>query len=361
MDGWRATVLALGAALPAAAGPAPAAAGRPVRSRAPAARPSSPWRPSRTCSISLLTGSAYATQILGLMQDGLVEMGEDLEFHPRIASDWTFAPDSLSVTFRLRPWVWSDGAPLTSRDVAASFALLIDPVVASPRRGGLANVAAVTSLDPATVRYDFRVRRPLTEALFAAAHAILPAHLTAALEPSRVREWPLNQQPLASGPYRLESWQRNRQLVLARNERYPGPRPRLDRLVFRIIPDETSRLIELETGGVDFVDEIPPQAARALAASGRASVLRVGGRLVGQVQWNLRSPLLARPGGAPRPLVRHRSRRVRRRSPVRLRSAGGQHDPALSLGARRGLRPDRTRPAARAGTARRRGLARHRR
>ncbi len=292
MGGWRATILALGVALAGvwtgagcggASGPEPRAGGTAII--ALAAEPD--------VLNSLLTGSAYANQILGLMQDGLVEMGEDLEFHPCIASDWTFAPDSLSVTFRLRPWVWSDGAPLTSRDVATSFALLTDPVVASPRGGGLANVAAVTPIDPATVRYDFRVRRPLTEALFAAAHAILPAHRTAELEPSRVREWPLNQQPLASGAYVLESWQRNRQLVLTRNERYPGPRPRLDRLVFRIIPDETSRLIELETGGVDFVDEIPPQAARALAASGRASVLRVGGRLVGQVQWNMRSPLLA--------------------------------------------------------------------
>jgi len=291
MGGRLAAVLALGAALPllwggagcgGASERAPRAGGTAVI--ALAAEPDL-FNP-------LLTGSAYATQLLGLMQDGLVQMGEDLEFHPAIAADWTFAADSLAVTFRLRPWVWEDGTPLTAHDVAASFALLTDPVVASPRRGGLANVAAVTALDAATVRYDFRSRRPLTEALFAAAHAILPAHLTDALAPARVREWPLNQRPLASGPYRLESWQHNRQLVLARNERYPGPRPRLDRLVFRIIPDETSRLIELETGGVDFVDEIPPPAARALAASGRAAVLRVGGRLVGQVQWNLRSPLL---------------------------------------------------------------------
>ncbi len=294
MGGRRATSLALGVALAALAalggggcggggGAGPRAGGTAILALAAEPDLLNP----------LLTGSAYATQLLGLMQDGLIEMDEDLEFRPRIASGWTFAPDSLSVTFRLRPWVWSDGEPLTARDVAASFALLTDPVIASPRRGGLANVTAVTALDPATVRYDFRSRRPRTEALFAAAHALLPAHRTATLEPARVREWPLNQQPLSSGPYRLESWQRNRQVVLTRNERYPGPRPRLDRLVFRIIPDETSRLIELETGGVDFVDEIPPQAARALAASGRATVLRVGGRLVGQVQWNLRSPLLA--------------------------------------------------------------------
>ncbi|MHB8079985.1 MAG: ABC transporter substrate-binding protein, partial [Candidatus Krumholzibacteriia bacterium] len=128
MGGRLATILALAAALPAlwagggcgrGGAPAPGAGGTAVIALAAEPDLLNP----------LLTGSAYATQLLGLMEDGLVEMGEDLEFHPRIADSWTFAPDSLSVTFHLRPWVWSDGAPLTARDVATSFALLTDPVV----------------------------------------------------------------------------------------------------------------------------------------------------------------------------------------------------------------------------------------
>lgn len=240
---------------------------------------------------SLLAESAFTGQVLSLVQDTLLEMGEDLEWQPRIARDWSFGPDSLSVTFRLRPWVWEDGAPLTARDVASSFALFTSPVVASPRRGGFADVAAVAALDDRTVRYD--LRRRLADPLFAAWHAILPAHLTDALDPAAVRSWPLNQRPLASGPFRLESWARNQALVLVRNERYPGPPARLDRLVFRIVPDETARLVELETGAVDVVDELPLEAAARLERGGAVVVHRVRGRLVGHLQWNLRNPLFA--------------------------------------------------------------------
>ncbi len=240
---------------------------------------------------SLITESSFASQVLALLQAGLIEMGEDLQFHPHVARRWTLAPDSLSVTFTLRPWVWSDGAPLTARDVASSFRLFTSPAVASPRRGGLAGIAAVVAVDDSTVRYEFTRRQ--ADPLAATVHAILPAHLTEALDPATVRAWPLNDRPLSSGPFLLESWEHNRALVLTRNPRYPGRAPRLDRVVFRIIPDETSRLVELETGGVDFVEDLSPQAAARLAAGGKVVIRRVQGRLIGQVQWNLRDELFA--------------------------------------------------------------------
>nr|MBC8423525.1 hypothetical protein [bacterium] len=108
----------------------------------------------------LIYQSASSGQILVLLQEGLVEMGEDLAYHPHIAREWIFSPDSLTVTVPLRPWTWSDGRPVTAQDVTTSFSLYMDPLVASPRSGGrLANIAAVTARDSATVVYEFRERR----------------------------------------------------------------------------------------------------------------------------------------------------------------------------------------------------------
>jgi len=240
----------------------------------------------------LLYTSAHAGQVLDLMGDALVEMDEDFVYRPRIAARLDFAPDSLAVTVRLRPWRWSDGAPLTARDVAATYRLFVDPRVASPRGGGRwLNVLAVTALDDSTVRYEFRESR--NDLVATLGHFLLPAHVTDALDPASVRAWPLNERPLSCGPFVLESWARSQSLVLRRNEVYPGPRPRLERLVLRIIPDETSRLVELETGGADLLEDVPVHALARLRGRDDLVVHRLQGRLVGQIVWNLADPRFA--------------------------------------------------------------------
>jgi len=240
----------------------------------------------------LIYQSAASGQILVLLHEGLVEMGEDFAYHPHIASGWRFSPDSLAITVTLRPWCWSDGTPVTADDVTTSFSLYMDPRVASPRSGSrLANIARVTAIDSVTVVYEFRERR--ADQVPALGHFLFPAHRTTDLDPSRVGEWPLNEAPLSTGPYVLTGWRHGQDLVLERNEVYPGDPSRLDRLIFRIIPDKTASIVELETGGVDFVENIPVHHARRLAEDGEIVLQRVESRLVGQIYWNLESPLFA--------------------------------------------------------------------
>ncbi len=238
---------------------------------------------------SLIRTTVSAGQILALIQDGLADMGEDLIWRPRIAESWTVAGDGQSLTYRLRPWFWSDGAPLTAYDVVATFTLFNDPVIASPRRGSFRHVTEAAVLDSFTVRYLFD--RVLPDAVGRTAHAILPVHVTAGLDPMRVREWPLNQHPLASGPFRLERWVHDDQIVLVPNSRYAGPQPLLERVVLRIIPDETARLLALEAGEVDFVEELPYGAAARLEAEGAIELQRVQGRLYGHLTYNFANPL----------------------------------------------------------------------
>jgi len=57
---------------------------------------------------SLIRVSSYSGQVLSLLQDAAMEMDEDLNWEPRIAESYEISPDSLSITFHLRPWVWSD-------------------------------------------------------------------------------------------------------------------------------------------------------------------------------------------------------------------------------------------------------------
>ncbi|RKZ19218.1 hypothetical protein DRQ50_02560, partial [bacterium] len=239
----------------------------------------------------LIRLSATAGRVIAALADPLMEMNEDLDWEPRIARSWELAADGSSVTFHLRPWVWSDGEPLTAGDVVLSLDLFKDPRTASPHRGFFEDVSGAVALDDSTVRYDFR--RPVSDPLNRTFHGILPAHIVADLDPAEVAAWPINSRPVSSGAFNLDSWQRNRQLVLVRNDLYPLTPALLDRVVIRILPEAETRILALEAGEVDIVDQITPADAARLERNNKATVHATGGRSVYYLQWNCRRPALA--------------------------------------------------------------------
>ncbi len=242
---------------------------------------------------SLVRTSAVAGMVLALLQASLAEMGEDLLWFPVIASGWDVAPDSLAITYRLQPWYWEDGEPLTSEDVRLTCRLLQDPRIGSPRADLLRSVTRVVAEDPATIRYEFAT--PQAQPVQTTAHSILPAHRVRELDPEKVANWALNRQPLASGPFRLVSWQPGQQLILEPNPRYAGVPAHLSRVVLRILPDETARIMALETGEVDLVYDVPATAARRLANAPALQIAEIQSRVFGFMMWNVRRPALQDP------------------------------------------------------------------
>jgi len=240
---------------------------------------------------SLIRRSAHAGQILSVTQTSLAEMGEDLQWYPDLAESWELAPDGLSVTYFLRRWTWSDGEPLDADDIVSSFNLFMDDRVASPRRGMFADVLRAVAVDAQTVRYEFA--RPLTDPFNRTFHAILPEHLTRDLDPANVQSWEMNRHPLASGPFRVDSWSAGNDLTLVRNETYPGTAALLDRVVYRFIPETAARVVALETGEVDFVDGLLPQAARQLESNPNIEVVKTATRRYYYLAWNFQRGMFA--------------------------------------------------------------------
>ena len=239
----------------------------------------------------LLYDAAIAGLVYAEMHDGLTEMDENLAWQPRIATGWQVDPDGMALTYFLRPWRWSDGLPLTARDVVASFALFKDPAVASPRRGFYKDVLRASAPDSATVRYEFA--RPLPDPVQRTWHHILPWHKVKDLEPAAVGSWPLNAAPLSSGEFMLAEQAHNRYVTLVRNPLYPGTPALLERVVLQVIPQESVQVMALEVGEVDLVDRMPPAAARRLAAGDKVRIVSTGGRRFYYLQWNLRNPRFA--------------------------------------------------------------------
>ncbi len=208
-----------------------------------------------------------------------------------LAERWEFGPDSLSLTYHIRPEaVWSDGEPITSADVVFTYELVRRPDIASPRIEFWENLDSVRAVDDRNVTFYFKRRYP--GMLFHTGIDIIPAHVfdghaadnaTLANHPTLVQP---DSQMVVSGPFRVEEWRRGEQLVLVPNPRAFTGNPGLERVVFRIVPEETTRLVELENGSVDVINPAPVSAAAQLLEDPQFRVESVTQRYYDYIAWN---------------------------------------------------------------------------
>ena len=220
-----------------------------------------------------------------------MELEEDYTNGPRIASSWEVAPDGSSITYHLKPWLWEDGLPLTAQDVANSLELFQNSEVGSPRARTYEPIREVVAIDDSTLIYYFS--HLVADPLASTAHAILPLHLVRNLDPANVMNWPLNQKPLSSGPFKLESYSPDQSVVLVRNELYPGIQARLDRVVFRFVRDPSARVLGLLAGDLDFVTNVSPLNLSRLEKESSVRLIQYGGRRLHYLVWNCADPRLA--------------------------------------------------------------------
>jgi len=216
-------------------------------------------------------------------------------FAPALARSWETSSDGLTLTFQLDPAArWSDGRPVTSADALFSHRAAVSPDVGWVGREVKDFIASVDAPDERTVRYRFTRRYPY-QLMDASEGNVLPVH-----EYSRtpLAEWPKSSfttAPVVSGPYRLAAYRQNEAIELERNAAYHGPRAGIGRVVFRIIPDEVTLLAELESGGIDVMENLPARQVARLATSKDLTLTRLHDLSYTYISWNTRSGLFSDP------------------------------------------------------------------
>lgn len=207
--------------------------------------------------------SLITTEVIRRMFLPLVEEQPDFKtIEPRLAESWEFSDDRKKLTFHLRDdVVWSDGEPVTSADVVFSYRAWTDPDVAWESAYALEAVEGVEAVDEHTVRFDFS-RTYSTQLLDTAAGAvILPEHVWGQKpfdEWRNAGDW-FRENLVVNGPFDLESWTPQQEVVLKRNPLYyEEGLPYLDRLVLRIVPNQANQLTQLLTGDLDLVIQLSP-------------------------------------------------------------------------------------------------------
>lgn len=187
--------------------------------------------------------------------------------------------------FRLREGIrFHDGRPLTSLDVAWTYRSLLAEGFVSSKKEPLRIVEAIET--PGPLEVVFRLREPYASFPVQLLLGILPAGTSA--EDARAR-------PVGTGPYRLVDYRPDDRVVLERWDGYFGTPAALPHLVYRIVPDATTRALELLRGSVHLVvNALPPDVLPRLAASPALRVTVRPGANYAYLCFNLRDPVLGR-------------------------------------------------------------------
>jgi peptide/nickel transport system substrate-binding protein len=243
-----------------------------------------------------LVSTALTTQdiIKDMLFTPLIRYDEKLNPQPYLAERWELS--DTAVVFHLRSDVkWHDGQPVTAEDVKFTFDLAKNKEAASALESVyLGMVKSATVVDPQTIRFGFTAphAQPLDDFWWAP----VPKHVLQATAPATLAQAPFNRQPVGSGPFKLERWQAGQQAVFVANPDFPaglGGRPKLDRVVFRIIAEATTRMNELQSGGVDVNYSVQPDQANGLKSQRAIQVIHYPSREFTYLGWNNTRPMFA--------------------------------------------------------------------
>ena len=203
------------------------------------------------------TAGSGLNLVLPYLFDTLVFRAKDGTFEPFLAEKWDVSPDGKSITFNLRKGVkFHDGSPLNAEAVAFTFKRFKATGTRSPIYTGIQDIADVEVVDDLTVR--FRFDRP--SATF---WTTVSMPYAAIMSPSAVQAAgsDFGRKPVGTGPFKLEQWSPGASITLVRNPDYNWGPPavknkgpvRIDKLVFKLIPDATTQLAALQAGEVDVI------------------------------------------------------------------------------------------------------------
>ncbi|MGH7359022.1 MAG: ABC transporter substrate-binding protein [Candidatus Rokuibacteriota bacterium] len=204
-----------------------------------------------------------------------------LQLEGNLAESWRLLNDT-TWQFKLRRNVkFHNGEPFDATAVKFSIERMLDPKQAAPGRTSIATIDRVEIVDPYTVNVVTKAPFPLLPVRMSPGHCgtvgILPPKYVA-----QVGDAGFAVKPVGTGPFKFVEWVKDERLVLDANKDYHRGAPSIDRLVFRPIPELTTRVAALLSGQADLVSDVPPDQVAKVKASGvaRTEVSTLGGFVI---------------------------------------------------------------------------------
>jgi peptide/nickel transport system substrate-binding protein len=224
------------------------------------------------------TANPVACQI----SEGLMYFAPDGSLQPLLAESFE-QPDGTTFIYKLRSGLtFHDGSAVTSADVLASIARVRDPEVAGPMAWMYDDVSAVAeAVDELTVKITIAAPSALFKYVFGTtAGHVVPA---AAIEQYGLD---LAYNPIGTGPFKFVSWEQGNEIVLERNDNYWMEGPFVDRFIYKIVPDGTTRVTGMKTGDLSMINSVPPDQVETVKAMENVAWQEVVGYTINYYAFN---------------------------------------------------------------------------
>ncbi len=227
---------------------------------------------------------AQSERIDELIFDDLLDRDAHLNVKPALAESWDI-PDPRTYVFHLHHGVkFHDGRPLTSRDVKWTFDSILQGKIRTTKSAVYRPVDRIDSPDDYTV--VFHLKEPFATLLWNLSDGAI------GIVPYGSGE-EITRHPVGSGPFRFVSAEPDKEVVIERNDDYWGEKARLPRIRFAVVPDTTTRALELRKGSADVLSNaLTFDMVVALQREPDLTVLRGPGTVLSYMAFNMRDPIL---------------------------------------------------------------------
>ncbi len=221
----------------------------------------------------------------------------EIEFKPMLAEKWEWENDQSSLKLYLRKGVfWSDGFPITTEDIVYTFDVCSDPEVDSRFYGQFVNFYTLDDLQidiektfkiisPTILEINFR--EGSDPSLLDINLEIIPKHIWSNFKKEEFAAAQNNFEPITSGPFKLQKWEREASISLSIDSSSFLFNPdNVKEIIFKVVPDYKSRIIQLKTGTIDLVDNIKSEDIDELKSTDNINLFSLRGRDYDYIGWN---------------------------------------------------------------------------
>jgi len=227
---------------------------------------------------------AQSQRIDELLFDSLVRRDEHFDLKPSLAESWEI-PDPETYIFHLHHGVrFHNGQVLTARDVKWTFDSLLTSKIRSAKASTFAQVSRIDAPDDYTV--IFHLKEPFAPLLWNLSSGAI------GIVPYGSGE-DFNRNPIGSGPFRFVSAAQDKNVIIERHADYWGTPAKLERVEFKVIPDATTRALELRKQSADVaINSLVADTVVTLQRDRDLIVMEAPGTIYAYLALNLRDPIL---------------------------------------------------------------------